>query len=67
MSLWTIDFTRSNIKSLHDDENIVFVAPINKNALGTYGTYDYEIRVPAKLRGYHGGSSQSAAFYVELS
>ena len=65
--LWDTSHDTNGEFDTVDNENIVFVAPINKNALGTYGTYDYEIRVPAKLRGYHGGSSQSAAFYVELS
>jgi hypothetical protein len=52
---------------LGDKEDIVFVAPINKHAEGTYGTYDYEIRVPAKLREYNSGDSKAAVFYVEIS
>jgi hypothetical protein len=50
-----------------DKEDLVFVAPIDKSALGTYGTYDYEIRVPAKLRAYKSGDSKAVSFYVELS
>jgi hypothetical protein len=51
---------------LGDKEDIVFVAPINKHVEGTYGTYDYEIRVPAKLREYHPADSKTAVFYVEI-
>jgi hypothetical protein len=50
-----------------DKEDLVFVTPINKSALGTYGTYDYEIRVPAKLRSYKSGNAKAVSFYVELS
>ena len=49
-----------------DREDLIFVAPVNKQAAGTYGTYDYEIRVPAKLREYNLGDSKSAAFYMEI-
>jgi large repetitive protein len=50
-----------------DKEDLVFAALINKSVLGTYGTYDYEIRVPAKLRAYKSGNSKAVSFYVELS
>ena len=49
-----------------DKEDVIFVAPINKNAEGTYGIYDYEIRVPAKLREYNSADSKAAVFYVEI-
>jgi hypothetical protein len=52
---------------LADKEDLVFISPINKQAQGTYGIYDYEIRVPAKLRQYRTSDTKSAAFYVELS
>ncbi len=50
-----------------DKEDVVFVAPIRKQTEGTYGVYDYEIRVPAKLREYYTTDSKTAVFYVELS
>ncbi|MGY4884300.1 MAG: DUF2341 domain-containing protein [Nanobdellota archaeon] len=49
-----------------DKEDIIFVAPINKHAEGTYGYYDYEIRVPAKLREYWTTDTKAATFYVEI-
>jgi hypothetical protein len=50
-----------------DKEDLIFVAPVNKHALGTYGTYDYEVRVPAKLREYKTTNTKSASFYVEIA
>jgi hypothetical protein len=52
---------------LADKEDIVFVSPINKQSEGAYGIYDYEIRVPAKLRQYRTTDTRAAAFYVEIS
>ena len=50
-----------------DKEDIVFISPIMKQTPGNYGTYDYEMRVPAKLREYYTGDSRTAIFYVEIS
>ncbi|HIQ49938.1 MAG TPA: hypothetical protein EYH56_01955 [Nanoarchaeota archaeon] len=35
-------------------QDVVFITKINPNAQGSYGTYDYEIRVPALLRNLKG-------------
>ncbi len=51
---------------LANKEDLIFITPINKSSIGTYGIYDYEIRVPAKLRQYKLGDSKSVSFYVEL-
>jgi hypothetical protein len=51
---------------LADKEDLIFISPINKHAEGTYGTYDYEIRVPAKLREYRTTDTKAAIFYVEI-
>jgi len=50
---------------ISDKEDLVFGSKIHRNTQGTFGVYDYEIRVPAKLRSYHGGSSPGV-IYVEL-
>lgn len=50
-----------------DKEDLVFVAPINKHAEGEYGNYDYEIKIPAKLREYNKADLRTASFYVEIS
>jgi hypothetical protein len=49
-----------------DSEDLIFVSKIEKDLAGTYGTYDYEMRVPATLRSYAGVGSNSVAFYLEL-
>jgi len=51
---------------LADKEDIVFISPMNKHSEGTYGIYDYELRVPAKLREYEVSDTKSAVFYVEV-
>jgi hypothetical protein len=49
-----------------DKEDLVFVTKINRNKVGKYGTYDYEMRIPAKLRELRTADTRSVAFYVEL-
>jgi hypothetical protein len=46
-------------------QDIVFVSVVNDNMQGAYGTYDYEIRIPATLRDYT-GTVRSVTFYAEL-
>ncbi len=48
-----------------DREELVFITTISRNTAGQYGTYDYEIRVPATLRQYK-YSYGTVSFYVEL-
>jgi hypothetical protein len=50
-----------------DKENIVFVTPIKKNTEGSYGTYDYEITIPSKLREYNDLDSQEVYLYYDLN
>jgi len=51
---------------LADKEDLIFISPINKQSSGTYGNYDYELRVPARLREYNSEDTKTAAFYVEI-
>ena len=46
--------------------DLVFVAPSNKDTQGAYGIYDYEIRVPARLREYYTVDNSGVVFYVEM-
>jgi hypothetical protein len=46
--------------------DIVFVTKVNYNQIGTYGIYDYELRVPAFLRDYKGENSGVVQFYYEI-
>ena len=50
-----------------DKEDLVFVSPINKQTLGKYGTYDYEIRIPSKLREYNQLDSKEIYLYYDLN
>jgi hypothetical protein len=52
--------------SQSDKESLVFAAKINKGKQGAFGNYDYEARVPAKLRSYRNSNSGAVAFYTEL-
>ena len=46
-------------------QDVVFVSELNPGAIGSRGTYDFEIAVPAYLRNYNATGS-TVAFYVEL-
>ncbi len=50
-----------------DKEDIVFVTTTSENIPGMYGTYDFEVRVPAPLRDYTSwGADDPVAIFVEL-
>jgi hypothetical protein len=47
---------------------IVFVANINVSAQGMFGTYDYELKVPARLRQYHSPNlDNSISLFYEMA
>jgi hypothetical protein len=46
-------------------QDIAFVTVMNQTQVGAYGTYDYEIAIPATLRDYIPGGG-TVAFYTEL-
>jgi len=50
-----------------DQEDIVFISKVNQSSSGKYGTYDYEITIPAKLREYDATNSQYVYFYYDLA
>jgi len=51
-----------------EKEDLVFITKVNGKALGSYGTYHYEIKVPAKLKQYRAPNNQdSLSIYVELT
>ncbi len=47
-------------------EDIVFITRANQTQVGMYGTYDYEIRVPARLKNLKGPDTQTVTFYAEI-
>ena len=46
-------------------QDIVFMTLMNQSQIGQFGIYDYEIKVPAKLRDYIPGGG-TVTFYTEL-
>jgi hypothetical protein len=46
-------------------QDIAFVTVMNQSQVGRYGTYDYEIAIPAKLRDYVAGGG-TVTFYTEI-
>jgi len=49
-----------------DAEDLVFVSKINRKAAGAYGNYDYEIRIPVRLRNYDSADSTNVYLYYDL-
>ncbi len=64
--LWDTTKDTNNQFSIADKEDIVFITKVNQNSVGAYGAYDYEIRVPAKLRNYDDTDSSKVDFYYDL-
>lgn len=50
-----------------EKEDLVFVAKLNESSWGKYGFYDYEIKIPVRLREYDNTNSQDVYFYYELN
>ena len=53
--------------SSSDNEDLVFVTKISPKSPGKYGTYDYEIRIPARLRAQNQTNTNIVYFYYELN
>jgi hypothetical protein len=65
--LWdTSDTSGDDEYSQEDGEDIIFITEINRDKIGAYGSYDYEIRIPATLRQYKTTESRKVVFYTEL-
>jgi len=50
-----------------DKEDILFVAKVSKATQGTFGIYDYEIRIPVRLREYYAADSSDVYIYFDLN
>ena len=62
------DKSDANPGSYNGTQDIVFVTKINLEKQGAYGVYDYEIKVPARLREYiKPDNDHSLMFYVEVT
>jgi hypothetical protein len=64
--LWDTSKDTNNYFDSGDREDIVFVSKLNKQKQGFYGVYDYEIRIPVKLREYYDSYESEIYFYYEL-
>jgi len=66
--LWdTSDDTSANDEyDTFDKEDLVFVTKINRETQGKYGIYDYEIKIPARLREYYTTDTADVYYYYEL-
>lgn len=60
--LW--DYSDGN-SEYNGTQDLIFVTEINENRTGEYGTYDYEIKIPAPLRSYI-GTIDTVTFYTEI-
>jgi hypothetical protein len=63
--LWDSSSDTDSQFSAADNETVVFWAVINSSVEGSYGTYDYEIRVPDKFATYVPGAT-TIDIYLEL-
>jgi hypothetical protein len=65
--LWdTSDDNDDGEFSQNDKEDLIFVAKINPDKTGAYGVYDYEIRIPVKLRQYYSSDPTNVYLYYDL-
>ena len=49
-----------------EGEDLVFVSTINKSSVGEWGVYDYEIKIPVKLRDQTKVDISDVYFYYEI-
>jgi hypothetical protein len=63
--LWDTADSSNDYFDTADKEDVVFVTRINMTKAGQYGTYDYEIKVPANLKTYK-GTTNAVTFYYEI-
>ena len=66
--LWDTSDSSDSQYDTVDQEDLVFVTKVNNKALGSFGTYNYEISIPARLKQYRTPNNyDSLSFYVELT
>jgi hypothetical protein len=65
--LWDSSDDNDGEFDFYEKEDLVFVSPIKKSSEGSYGVYDYEIKIPSKLREYHTEDSQEVYLYYNLN
>jgi len=63
--LWDTTNDINGEYGIGENESLVFVANINRDAIGKYGTYDYEIYIPRNLA-KQAPATDKIQFYAEL-
>ncbi len=64
--LWDFSDDNDGEFSQDDEEDLIFIAKVNKSSEGTYGVYDYEINIPVRLRSYDGSDETGVYLYYDL-
>jgi len=64
--LWDVSEDTNGEFNQGDNEDLVFVTRINPDKNGFYGVYDYEIRIPSKLRQQNTSDTSNLYLYYEL-
>ena len=65
--LWDSSDDTNGEYDANEKEDLIFITEINKNKQGAYGVYDYEIRVPVKLRDLYNSDQEEVYFYYDLN
>ena len=63
--LWDADDSLDAVFDATDQEDVVFVTHIERNMTTTYGSTDYAIRIPARVKSYR-GTVETVTLYYEL-
>jgi len=64
--LW--DSSDTNPGEYNGSQDLVFITQRNKNSLGRFGTYDYEIRIPYTLKNYtQPNVDDLVSIYIEIT
>lgn len=64
--LWDTSLDSNGFYDSTEKEDLVFFTQVNQSQPGAHGVYDYELRVPAKLREYIDVDSRKVFFYTEI-
>jgi len=64
--LWDTTKDTDGEFSIEDKEDLIFVTKVNPKMQGAFGTYDYEITIPVKIREYYLEDTKIVYIYYDL-
>jgi len=64
--LWDMDDDIDGEFSQADKEDLVFVTNVQMGNQGAYGNYDYELKIPVRLREYYSADTTDVYLYYDL-